>query len=300
MEIIQIHYFCVVARHHSMSRAAEELCVSQSALSKAISSLEDELGIKLFDRAGRRLVLNAAGRAYYESMCSILMSLGSVKKEMRDRFESQVNEMRLIISAGNYIYNWLGEQYYKAYPEATLYIRVSYDPDIYELSQNDFHLYASPYHYPNREILPLMNERLMLAMNKNHPLAEKESICLADTKDYYFQCLQRNENLRENMFLYCEQAGFTPKVGLCTNDSYTFFDALASNNLMAFLPERTSPPSAPDNIVLKPITEPECRRTFYLSWDKHRYMADCDWNFIDFCKRFFNNEKLGGMLIGKN
>ncbi|MDL2253160.1 LysR family transcriptional regulator [Ruminococcaceae bacterium OttesenSCG-928-I18] len=299
MEIVQMHYFCMVARHRSMSRAAEDLLVSQSALSKAIGSLEEELGIKLFDRVGRRLTLSEAGRVYYERMCNILLRLNNAQKEMGDRYNHPVNEVRLIISAGNYIYNWLGEQYRKVFPDTLLYIRVSYDPDIYEFSQNDFHLFASPYRYTKRECLPLMEERLMLAMNQNHPLASQEEIRLSDTKDYWYQCLQPKENLRENLNHYCKQAGFTPKVGFSTNDSYTFFEALSGNDHLALLPQRTSPPSTLKNIVLKPIADPVCTRVLYLGWDKDSYISQCHKEFISFCQSFFTKENLELLLRNK-
>ena len=61
MELLQLKYFCSIAEHGSVTAAARALYVSQPALSRSLATLEAELGIRLFDREGRTLHLNAAG-----------------------------------------------------------------------------------------------------------------------------------------------------------------------------------------------------------------------------------------------
>ena len=58
----QLRYFVVVAKHEHLGRAAEALDLSQPALSRSIARLEQEFDVRLFERAGRRIQLNAAGR----------------------------------------------------------------------------------------------------------------------------------------------------------------------------------------------------------------------------------------------
>ena len=62
MLLSQLNYFRVVARHEHISHAAEELRVAQPALSATISKIEKELGVPLFNRTGRNIELNDAGR----------------------------------------------------------------------------------------------------------------------------------------------------------------------------------------------------------------------------------------------
>ena len=58
MELLQLRYFKMLAEEPHMTRVAEKLHISQSSLSKTIKLLEDELGVKLFDRQGKSLRLN--------------------------------------------------------------------------------------------------------------------------------------------------------------------------------------------------------------------------------------------------
>ena len=67
MEIMQLRYLKEVARQESFTRAAELLHITQSALSKSIAKLEDEVGVKLFERDGNRIHLNPFGKAILRS-----------------------------------------------------------------------------------------------------------------------------------------------------------------------------------------------------------------------------------------
>lgn len=64
MELLQLKYFCTVARLEHMTKAAEELRIAQPALSRKIARLEESVGVPLFDRHGRRIRLNAYGKAF--------------------------------------------------------------------------------------------------------------------------------------------------------------------------------------------------------------------------------------------
>ena len=64
MNIQNLKYFAIVAKLENVSRAAELMHTSQSSISKNIFTLEEELGTKLFDRHGKKLVLNDAGKRF--------------------------------------------------------------------------------------------------------------------------------------------------------------------------------------------------------------------------------------------
>ena len=83
-----LRYFWAVAREGHLTRAAEQLNVSQSALSTQIKKLEAQLGHSLFERSGRRLVLSAAGRIAL-SHCEVIFQSGEA---MRRRLNSQGSE----------------------------------------------------------------------------------------------------------------------------------------------------------------------------------------------------------------
>ncbi|AFK56070.1 LysR substrate-binding domain-containing protein [Tistrella mobilis] len=67
-----LHAFDAAVRYLSFTKAAEDLCVTQSGISRQIRNLEEFLGVTLFERAGPRIILTAAGRAYYEEISHLL------------------------------------------------------------------------------------------------------------------------------------------------------------------------------------------------------------------------------------
>lgn len=81
MELTQLRYFAEVARCEHMTQAAETLNVSQPTLSHSIKSLEQELGVLLFTRSGRNIILTPYGRSFYQSVCHIFYELENAERE---------------------------------------------------------------------------------------------------------------------------------------------------------------------------------------------------------------------------
>lgn len=82
MEIQHLKNFCVIAEYESLTEAAKRLHVSQSSLSRNLQALEDEIGVPLFDRLGRKIVINNAGRVALRRARLALDSLSSVKEDV--------------------------------------------------------------------------------------------------------------------------------------------------------------------------------------------------------------------------
>lgn len=78
-----IHYFDAAARHRSFTRAADELCVTQSAISKQISNLESSLGVILFERTRRGAHLTAEGQILYAVTQAVLENLEACIHSLR-------------------------------------------------------------------------------------------------------------------------------------------------------------------------------------------------------------------------
>ena len=83
MELQQLKYFREVAEREHVTRAAEKLFVSQSAISRAVTQLEKELGVPLFYRQGRAVVLSRYGRLFLEHVNRALSILESGKRDRK-------------------------------------------------------------------------------------------------------------------------------------------------------------------------------------------------------------------------
>ena len=83
LNISQLYSFIVVAQNENLSKAAGMLYVSQSALSKSIAKLEEELGVELFDRRGKKIVLNARGKRFLESRKAVINTNSSQRWSLK-------------------------------------------------------------------------------------------------------------------------------------------------------------------------------------------------------------------------
>lgn len=83
MELLQLRYFLALAKEEHMSHTAEKLFISQPSLSLTIKKLEDELGVKLFDRTGRNIKLNLYGKAFLPHVEDVFSSLERGVNELK-------------------------------------------------------------------------------------------------------------------------------------------------------------------------------------------------------------------------
>lgn len=84
MELQQLKYFLVLAKSENVTKAAASLHIAQPALSQSIKRLETELGVQLFQRTGRRLHLNEAGRFFEEKVAPLMQTLDALPRQVQD------------------------------------------------------------------------------------------------------------------------------------------------------------------------------------------------------------------------
>ncbi len=121
MEIKHLKTFFTVARHLNFTRAANELCLAQSSVSAQVKALEDDLGVKLFDRLGRRVILTQPGKKLFEytrritDMTDEIRSELSRSTETTGHFTIRMPETLAIFFMPNVV-----KCFHKAYPKVTL------------------------------------------------------------------------------------------------------------------------------------------------------------------------------------
>ena len=98
MELLQLRYFRDAAEMENFSKAAEKNLVPQPSISKTISKLEQELGVRLFDRNGKKISLNTNGRYFYEKVNLALTQLDDGINHFKTPLQTNIS---IYIQAGN-------------------------------------------------------------------------------------------------------------------------------------------------------------------------------------------------------
>lgn len=183
MELTQLRYFKEIAELENMTKAAEKLHISQPALSKAIKNLEMELGVELFDRSRKRIQLNENGRIVLEQYTVILGEIEVMKKKLRQAQGRKLLEDLHLISPSIAALRKISLLFYSDNPFIAVTTESVPQEKILKkiLSKEaDIAISTLPYGHKQLTCMPYGEDRLLLAVPIDHPLAMRESICLSD------------------------------------------------------------------------------------------------------------------------
>ena len=124
MELLQLQYFKTIAECQHITKAANKLMISQPSLSNTLSRIEAELGVQLFDRQGRNIVLNEYGKIVLEHANNILRELDNIRTEVEALQQRQDKVINIASTDSIYMREWL-PAFIRANPDLTIRHQVS-------------------------------------------------------------------------------------------------------------------------------------------------------------------------------
>ena len=124
MELLQLQYFKTIAECQHITKAANKLMISQPSLSNTLSRIEAELGVQLFDRQGRNIVLNQYGKIVLEHAHNILRELDNIRTEIDAMQQRQEKVITIASTDSMYLREWL-PSFIRANPDLTIRHTVS-------------------------------------------------------------------------------------------------------------------------------------------------------------------------------
>lgn len=288
MELLQLRYFCEIAKQENISKASRLLHVSQPSLSRTLASLEEELGTKLFDREGRNIRLNRNGEIYYRHIRDALNLIDNAQSELLDFASTPYGHITLIILAGSSIMPDMLINFHKLYPHISLNLKQQVTHNLQQANDFDFVISATPGNYKGLVNITLMEEDIVIAAHHDHPISRRDSIRLSEAAPYQFVTYSSGPSIRELTDSLCLQAGFKPDIILESDSPSTFKSFIQSRMGIALLPYQTQMSFFNSLITPVHITSPECKRTLFLSYPEGHYLNHAARIFMDFCVEFFS------------
>ena len=276
MELRVLNYFVATAQELNMTRAAQKLLVSQPALSRQIADLEDELGVKLFNRQPRHLTLTPAGQYLYEQAKEILTLASKTKSNLQS---SAVISGDLTIAAGesfamqrlmNIVSNIIRD-----YPTVKIHI-LSGDYEFAERRLNtgavDFAVIIGNLPLDNYASLQLPEKDTWgVLMTKDDPLAKKSAITAEDLVGRNVLNSQQAENRKyfDSWFgNYKEQINIIGTVNLNFNGTL-----LVKNKATIMLTlDKLANISDESNLTFRPIT-PMLKQPVTVIWKRETNLS---------------------------
>lgn len=268
MTFLQLNYVTEIYNCGSINKAAQNLFVSQSSLSNSIRELEDELGIKIFIRSNRGIILTDDGREFITQIRPIIEQQKKVEKFYSDRDENscailKISSQRYPFCADAFV-NMLRENTFENF-EFT-FKETDMDKVIENVSQRKsdigiLFLSDMSEKFMNRilsandlEYNEIARIRPHVFINKDHVLAGKEHINLSELTDYPYIVFSKKDNTTSN---YSEEAVFCGSLDfkkiIYVNDRATVYNIISHTE--AFTTGSGILPAgyAPDNITSIPI-----------------------------------------------
>ncbi|MFB5281722.1 LysR family transcriptional regulator [Peribacillus sp. Hz7] len=269
MEWQQLEYFRVVAKTEHFRKSAELLAISQPALSRSIHKLEEELGVTLFERAGRSVQLNKFGRLFLKRVESGLneISIGIQEiNQLKNPYTGNVS-LAFLQTLGITILPEIISSFNKQYPhvEIQLYQNKTLSSIQQLLNREvDLCLISSFEHNPNITWHPLMDEELFLYVPANHRFASKSSVALSELSDDNFISFKKGLGMRGVINNFCEKAGFTPRIKFEGEDVSTLAGLVSSGLGVTIIPAFHGISS--NKIKQISISKPYCHREIGIAW----------------------------------
>lgn len=238
MELIQLKYFATVARLGNVSKAAQELYVTQPNLSKSIARLEEELGVPLFEHRKGKIVLNDYGRCFLSSVNLSLAELDNGVQSIRHMYESSQNILALGCSIDEFIPDVLRD-FSAVHPEIGIRQFGCSSPELVE-RLNRRTLDLAVIDRPPIGGEGFLAEELncceyVILVGQNHPLANRKYVSVADLAGEKLIC-DRSRMNASTLSTICKAHGFTPNIPFEVESSHLVYSLLASDRGVAFMP----------------------------------------------------------------
>jgi DNA-binding transcriptional LysR family regulator len=175
----QLEVFLATAHHRNVTRAADELAMSQSAASSALRDLEQQFGVQLFDRVGKRLRVNELGQMLRPRAEALLEQALEFEQAIATGSAPGHLKLGATLSIGNYLAVGMIASFKQQFPQADVKLTVANTETIarqvanYEL---DTGLIEGELRHPDLEVLPWRNDELVAFAAPDHPLAGARSL----------------------------------------------------------------------------------------------------------------------------
>ncbi|HEV7406313.1 MAG TPA: LysR substrate-binding domain-containing protein [Chthoniobacteraceae bacterium] len=273
MELRHLRYFVAVAEALSFTRAAEKLRLAQPSLTRQVRNLEEEIGVRLLDRANNRVALTEEGRFFlFESrkLLALCEETVAAVQRMKEGESSQLN----LGYVSNIHYGLLPATlgaFRKLRPHVAL--------NLFDLSSAEQFaaLEARKIDLGFVGLRPMLSghdlrsecvahDLIVVALPEAHPLARKAKLRLADLAAEFFVGMSRRTHPGERPWLLetCAAAGFTAKILQEADGELTAIKFVGDGLGVAFLPEQvTGLPH--EGVVFRPLSPP-LRRESTIAW----------------------------------
>lgn len=289
MELRHLTYFKRVAETEHLTKAANDLFISQSHLSHMMTELENELGVKLFDRVGRGIQLNPCGLEFYNDVVKLFYEFDDAKKKACEMYKRQSTQLTIVTNVSTYIPGLLKKnkqdspnlniQQYSA--KRRKIVRMLLDGDA------DFAVCCPILtEAPELESILLHMERGVIVYPSGHWLESRKSVSFSELKDENFISVGVGYGTRDMQDVYFKKAGISVNSSVETTDTSSIYYFVNDGLGIAIAPKTMTMQLKDFKNQFVELDEGPLA-SIGLTWRKDHYLSEAGKAFMETTKDYF-------------
>ena len=286
--------FVSVFQKNSITKAAQELHLTQPSVSLAVRELEDYYGIRLFDRIGRHIAPTECGKEFYRYAVHIVSLFNAMEKKMRNWDTFGTLRIGASITIGTHILPVLIHRYQDQFPDLMIEAKVSKSASVEdEIIHNgiDLGLIETQPSHPDLRAVPFMTDSMCAITAPDHPLASVKSISLAELSRFPFLMREKSSagcKLLDAAFSL-QQMTVSPRWE--STSTQALVKAVAEGLGVSVLPYLIVKKDIEEGTVRQiPLNQP-IRRNLNVIYHKSKFLPDNMKSFIELCKKYGKSAK---------
>lgn len=301
MDFRDLNYIVVIAKHQSVTKAAEKLFVSQPTLSKFIQNTEKELGQPLFKRLGNKFLLTYAGERYVQKALEILQIKKELDQELSDIIRENIGELKIAfpIMRGTYMLPCTLPIFHAKFPQVKITVREANSAvleDMLLCGDIDLAFFNMPIKNPNINYEVISHEEVVLIMSPEHPMASQgihKSDCkypwinLHLLKDEGFIVQRSDQRMRQITDKLFKDAGIEPNILLSIRNILASVKLASKGYGITFVTEtHLRNINLVDELVHFSVGTPKTKAYFVAAFRKGIYLPHYAKEYIKIVKEF--------------
>jgi len=286
MNINQLKIFYLAAKKRNLSLAAEELFITQPAVTKGIQRLQEYYEMKFVDHIGKKLVLTDAGEVLYEIAEKIFELESKAEESIRDFQLRKRGRMRILSSEsfGDYYLPRIIIPFSKAYPLVRITMNILPTEQVVEntaMLNNDLGFISYPVEHKKLLVKEVLEDQLVIITPPNHPLARHPDLAPRHLEDQMLIMHESGSAPRKAFESYIRKNALDVEVHLELSSNRAIKRAVEDGLGIALISRKV----ANEEIVSKrliaiPLSDPSMTRRFYMVHHKDKYLSESLQNFI--------------------
>lgn len=290
MTLKQLTYFLEIAKMKNFTKAAANLYISQSALSKTVKAMESELGVQLIDRTVNHFKLTPEGEIFYQKG---LIAIKNINSELEDLYGSLGTEKGHITVGippviGTAYFTSIIYKFRNMYPDVELKIIEAGANTIKKWvseGEVDIGVVILPVSNDDFNVIPIVTAENVLLVNKNHPLAQYDEVSFKMLKDERFISLNSTFMLYDQIISLCRISGFEPNI-VCESSQWDFItEMVVLDQGVSILPRPILKRYNSDKLKLISLKDPSFSWNIAIILKKDKYISRIIKSFIELSKK---------------